>query len=208
MQVQALAKTQHVSFDGSEAGEGLSIFVSQPPTAVGRWRLTVKAITNQNTYTVGELYISPPTATAPAGRTSRMIGGAVVPGVTGWTVECLCLGDGTGAIPNEEMDIFLTSSKCCTAPIGASRVAERYSYLAGSSVAPVNIAMKPGQTITRISLFGLGGGGTAVINSTATITVPAGATVVFEPKAPIPQLASQVLAFTNINWVVEFLESA
>ncbi len=193
---------EEATYDGLDAGEGLAIFFSQNAGASARYRFLVKAITNQGPYEVGEFYSSPPNATVLPGRLSRMIAGAVCPGAKSWAVEVSCIA--LEAISPETAEIILTSSRCCTSPIGVTRVAERYNYRTVTTAG--NFTVLAGQRVTGIAAFGLTGGGTITIAGGATITVPAGVSVNLEPGAIIAPNA--VIAFANVDAVIEYLESA
>ncbi len=200
--VKALAKNQSVYLDDATLGEGLSIFFSQNPDDTMRWRLIVYAITDQSPQAVGEIFVSPPTATSPPGLPSRMVGAAVVPGVTGWRVECLCLGDLNGQLADTNSDIMIVSSKCCTAPVGLSRVGERYGIYSDNG-ATFGFTVLPGQTITRITGIATGAA-TIQIEGQPLIHIPNDAYITLEPKAPIVG----DITLTNLSWTIEFLESA
>ncbi len=205
MNIDSRDGTQFVSLDDEDSAEGLSIFFSQEGGAVSRFRVRVKARIDQGLYDVGEFYTSPPLATAPPGRLSRMVAAAVCPGAVGWALEInLITQPNQESIPEEVADIVLASSKCCTAPVGLSRVGERYQYAAGTGT--VNYSVLAGQKITGIGAIGLTGGGSIVINGGATILVPEGISANPEPKAPIPP--NSVIVFTNVDYAVEYLESA
>lgn len=203
MQLQARAGSQEVSFNGEGAGEGLAIFVSQDTNAVGRYRIVVKAITDQTTYTVGEIFVSPPTATDPHGLTSRMVAAAVCPGVTGWTVQVRCMN---AEIPDETLDIILTSSKCCTAPVGCTRVGERYLYHSGAASASTVYSVLPGQKILSWGVLSPSVAGSVTLGTGDTIPVPAGAGVSGEPRSAL--LIAESFTFVNVDWFIELAESA
>lgn len=209
MNINSKSGYQEFGLDGA-AGEGLSIFFSQDATAVVRYRVLVKARVGEGTIEVGEFYISPPiVAAAPAGRLSRMVAGAVCPGATSWSVEVSAVPNPDGSpIAEEVADIKLASSQCCTSPIGVTRVNERYGYVAGAAVAPTNVnrAVLAGQVITGIGAIGLPGDGFVKINGGNNIIVPSGISANPEPKAPIPPNA--VITFSNVDYVIEYLESA
>jgi len=190
-------------FDGAEAGEGLAIFFSQGPVDVGRYRFLVRAITSQGTYDMGEFYTSPPGATAIPGRLTRMVAGAVCPGATSWNVHVSCVPS-PETPADETAEVTLTSSKCCTAPIGVTRVAERYAYHAGSGTSTFTV--RAGMRVTGIAVVGLTGGGTITIAGGDAITVPVGVGMNLEPGGVIAPNSAIVL--TNVDWVIEYLESA
>lgn len=202
MRINSKAGTQSAAFDGSDAGEGLAIFLSQNGDAVSRYRILVKAMIGEGVYQVGTLYTSPPGATAIPGRLTRMVAAAVCPGATSWEVEILCAD---ADITPETADIVLASSRCFTSPVGVSRVSERYGYHAGTGVQ--SLGLFPGQTVTSIGAVGLTGGGTIIIEGGDTILVPAGVGIGLDPKALIGA-ANPAIAFNNVDWIVEFLESA
>ena len=193
---------EQASYDGADAGEGLAVFFSQNGNAVGRYRFLVKAKTSQGVFDIGEFYSSPPTATALPGRLSRMIAGAICPGATSWTVEVSCVP--SPEIPSDETaDIILTSSKCF-AQIGVTRVGERYAYHADSGTQ--NFTVLAGMKVTGIAAVALGGGGSVVIAGGNTITIPAGNSINLSPESVLAP--NSIIAFTNVDWVVEYLESA
>lgn len=207
MRINSRAGTQEAALDDAGSGEGLSIFFSQSGEAVGRYRVVVKAIIDQGIYDVGEFYISPPSATAVPGRLSRMVGGAVCPGATGWRVSVTPWNEVGNPPPlDETADIVLASSKCCTSPMGASRVNQRYGYIAGTNPATFAYLVLGGQTITGIAAIGLTGGGTIEIDGGDTIFVPEGISANPEPIAPIRPNA--LIVFDNVDYVIEYLESA
>lgn len=199
--------TQAATYDDADAGEGLAIFFSQGANDTGRWRLQILAKIDEGLIQVGEIYVSPPNSANPSGNLSRMVGGAVCPGARSWTVNVQCIPvDGDKPDPEETAEIILASSRCCTAPIGASRVNQRYAYKADGGAGPFNFIVLPGMTITGIGAIGLPGGGTVVISGGNTIDVPESISANPEPQAPIPP--NSVITFTNVDWVVEYLESA
>ncbi len=183
MRINSKARTQTATFDGSKAGEGLAIFLSQGGEDVSRYRFVVYAINSQMTLRVGEFFSSPPSATTPNAGLSRMVAFAVCPGVESWSVEITCADEN---VTPETADVTLLSSKCCTSPAGVHRVAERYIYFTNSVDAVLGIP--PGRTLTSFSAI-------------------AGATVTGTPGANFIGLTS--ITFTNVaSWFVEFLESA
>ena len=204
--------TEVVSYDDTEAGEGLAIFFGQNGDSVARYRFLVKAITDQGVFDVGECYSSPPLATPIPGRLTRMIAGAVCPGATSWSVEVSCVGsleDGSIIIPQDDTaEIILTSTKCFTSPIGVSRVSERYHFATGNSFGGTqDFTVLPGRVITGIAAYGLAGGGTITITDiSGTITVPDGVSVNLQPGGSIPP--NSLITLGNVDWVVEYLESA
>jgi hypothetical protein len=206
MRINSKLGTQHAALDDTDAGEGLSIFFSQDGPSVCRYRFVVKARIDEGLYDMGEFYSSPPLSTAlNPGRLSRMIAGAVCPGATGWSVEVSAVPI-AGEIAPETADIILASSRCCTGPVGTTRVNERYRYLTDQTAVPQNVTILAGQKVTGIAAIGLTGGGTVEINSGPTVTVPEGISFNFEPGASIPP--NSVIAFDNVDWVIELLESA
>jgi hypothetical protein len=215
MKVQAKAGATWARLDDSDAGEGLSIFFSQKSTDEVRWRLDVYAKLDTGAeLLVGWFYVSPPSATDPIGPVTRQVGAAVCPGAKTWSV-CASPALGSQVVVNETADISLNSSKCCTAPVGVTRVGERYGYLADSAAGITQFAnsLFPGRTITSIAAVGLVGGGSVQINSGPVITVPAGVGFNLEPGALIQKVdastgSSPVITMTNVVWVIEFLESA
>jgi hypothetical protein len=203
MRINSKAGTQYASFDGAGAGEGLAIFFSQNGNASARYRVLVQAMIGEGVYDVGEFYISPPIiTTAIPGRLSRMVASACCPGATSWTVEVSAV-PAPDTIPAETADIILASSRCY-APFGVYRVGERYDYNSGSGNA--NFVSLPGRRVTGIAGYGLGGGGSIQIPGRPLITVPAGISVALAPEASLLPNATVVL--TNLDWVVEYLESA
>ena len=206
MRINSKGNTQYAAFVGDGSGEGLAIFLSQNGRDVTRYRFLVMARIDEGTYQVGTFYSSPPNATAIPGRLSRMVAAAVCPGATSWSVEITAL-DISGSITPETSDVILTSSPCYSSPVGVSRVAERYGYFAGSAVAPQDMNVPAGQTVTRIQAVGLAGGGTFNLAGGVAVTVPAGVVVSLEPKAPVP-FGLAAIHFVNVDWTVEFLESA
>lgn len=209
MQVNSKGSVQFLGLDDTDSGEGLAIFFSQDGRATCRYRVLVKAKIDQGIYDVGEFFVSPPVVTAaPAGRLSRMVASAVCPGAIGWDLEISAVKPpGGGSIEEEVADVILASSKCCTSPVGVSRVGERYGYIGGNSPGITsNYSVLAGQRITRLTAVGLGGGGQVSVNGGNNIPVLAGTTLVLEPKAPVP--ANSVIAFNNVEYSLEFLESA
>lgn len=201
MRVNSGLGTQAVTYDDADAGEGLAIFFSQGANDTGRWRLQILARIDEGLIQVGEIYVSPPNSAKPSGNLSRVVGTAVCPGARSWTVNVQRVGEKPN--PEETADIILASSRCY-APFGASRSNERYKYHAGSG--NFNFTVLPGMTVTGIGAIGIGGGGTVVIDGGDTITVPANISANPEPKAPI--IPGAIIAFTSVDWVVEYLESA
>lgn len=206
--LNSMLGTQLVSLDDADSGEGLSVFFSQGGEATTRWRFVIKAKTDQGVFDVGEFYSSPPAATAIPGKLSRMIGGAVCPGAIGWDVEASCIKSAADEeITPETAEIVLISSKCCTAPIGASRVAERYAYVADASPSAIDtFRVLAGMRVTGIAAIGLTGGGTVTIAGGPTITIPDGISANLEPAASIAP--NSLIALTNVDWAIEYLESA
>lgn len=203
MRINSQLGTQHAALDDSDAGEGLAIFFSQDGPSVCRYRFVVKARIDQGTYDMGEFYSSPPLATAIPGRLSRMIAGAVCPGATGWSVEVSAVPVDDEIAP-ETADIVLASSRCCTAPVGVTRVAERYNYEAGSGTSTFTILA--GMKVTGIAAIGQAGGGTVVIAGGDSITVPSGTGINLAPESNLSP--NSVISFTDVDWVIEYLESA
>lgn len=209
MRINAKAGTQHATTEGGHPGEGLAVFFSQNPADVGRYRFSVSAITDQGTLLVGTFYSSPPSATSPTGQLTRMLAGAVIPGATGWAVDVACMNPATAG--DETADIILVSSKCCTGPIGVSRVNQRYLYYAGSAIpGPTTIQILAGQVIKSWAATAPGAIGAVTLNFVSTgntIIVPAGLSVSAEPGNQFLG-NSQSITFTNVDYFIEILESA
>lgn len=205
MKVQAKTGTTAARLDDSDSGEGLAIFFSQAKADTVRWRFDVYAKVDTGAeLLVGFFYVSPPSVTTPTGEVTRQVGAAVCPGAKSWTVM-VSPALGSQAVSNECADINLVSSKCCTAPVGVSRVGERYSYIA-SDVSPSFHTVLAGQVITRISAHGVGAGTIQIGSAGPLIRVANGADVVLEPKAPIQP--GTPITFTLVTYLIEYLESA
>lgn len=203
MRINSLAGVQRAAFDDADAGEGVAIFFSQNGDSVCRYRVLVQAMIDEGVYDMGEFYISPPLATARPGRLSRMVAGAVCPGATSWAVEVSAV-EADVPIPPETAEVILASSKCCTSPIGVTRVGERYNYKALNGTG--NFVVQPGMVVTGIATTGLSGGGTWSIAGGDSIAVPAGSSVNLAPEVPLSP--GSFIAFVNVDWVIEYLESA
>jgi hypothetical protein len=210
--VDSKSGTQLLGLDDSDCGNGLAIFVSQEPTATVRYRLRVKAKIDQGTYDMGEFFLSPPVVTAaPTGRLSRLVAVCTCPGAVGWSLEVKAIpgpDEDDSDIPEETADIVLSSSKCCGTQPGLVRVSERYGYIAGTAITPTvtNYSVLAGQKVTGIAAIGLTGGGTLTINGGNVILVNDGVSISLDPKADIPP--NGVIAFDNVIFALEFLESA
>lgn len=202
MQLDSKLNVQRATFDGSDAGEGLAIFFTQNGDSVCRWRFLVQAMIGEGVYDVGEFYSSPPLATARPGRLSRMVAGAVCPGATSWAVEVSAVPIDTEIAP-ETAEIILSSSRCY-AQVGVQRVGERYAYNANSGTQ--NFTVLAGMKITGIAAIGIGVGGTVTIAGGPVIAVPTGIAANIEPGASISP--NFVIAFTSVDWIVEYVESA
>lgn len=205
MRINSALDTQHATFDGSGGGEGLAIFFSQEGGAIARYRFQVSAITNDGTLQVGTFYSSPPNATIINGNLTRLLAIAVCPGAISWAVDIRRMVIGEGALSKETAEVTLASSKCCTGPAGVRRVDERFAYHAGAGAGTVTLLA--GQTVTGISAVGTGPGGTVIIGGGDTITVTTGIGMSLEPKGLISP-GVPAIAFTNVDWVIEYLESA
>lgn len=211
MKIQSKSGSQFAALDDDTAGEGLAIFLSQDSSDFQRYYIEVYAKTNSQESLVGYFYTSPPRCTTPGGPQSRQVGAAVCPGAQSWSVLIRGAIEGN---PPETSDITLTSSKCCTAPVGVSRVGERYRYDAGGGLGATSRVILPGQVVTKViaSARAAGPGTFDVGTGEAAIHVEAGHTYVLEPKAPLSvfDLAGAFLAlhFTDLDWVIEMKESA
>lgn len=207
MRINSKLGVQHATYDSETAGEGLAIFFSQNAGDVSRYRFQVKAITDQGTLQVGQFFVSPPGATTPTGPLTRMVAGAVCPGAKSWAVEISCADT---EITPETANVTLTSSKCCTAPVGVSRVGERYFYLAGNVLGgAVTLPIALGRKLTSWAVAASSGTNGAVqlsANNASIVTVPAGFTASAEPKAQFD--GAETITFTNVTYFAEFLESA
>jgi hypothetical protein len=205
MKILAGSKGQWCTLDDSDAGEGLAIFFGQSSKDIQYWKLDVYAtIDAGSNLLVGTIFVSPPTATSPAGPPTRQVGLAVCPGAKSWAVYASpVLATPAGQFTNESANIELVSSPCCTAPAGVSRVGQRYGVVAGTVAAAV-IDILPGQVVTRISATGTGAGSVQFQGEPA-IPVALNYTLILEPKAQIP---AKTITFANVSYVIEFLESA
>jgi hypothetical protein len=208
MKVQSQTKGAWCALDDESSGEGLAVFVGQSPTDSQRWRLDVYAHLDTGAdMLVGTIFVSPPSATVPVGQPTRQVLAAVCPGAKTWSVYA------SPVIPlgepgfDESINIELISSKCCTAPVGATRVNERYGYIAGDA-SPAGILIEAGMTVTQIRAHGVGAGTIEIAMGGAAplVRVANGADVSLFPKAPLPP--GTVITFTFTTWLVEFLESA
>lgn len=200
MRINSRARTQLATFDGLGAGEGLAIFLSQGPNDTARYRFTVKAMNSQMTLQVGEFYTSPPNATLPNGGLSRMVAAAICPGAESWAIEITCVNPSG----DETADVTLLSSKCCTSPVGVSRVGERYQYVAGTVT--TSFPVPPGRTVKSFGAIAGAVDGSVEVGPGDLINVPAGTSVQGTPGAAF--IGVTQLAFTNVSYFVEFLESA
>jgi hypothetical protein len=205
MRIFAKNAWQVATYDGLDAGEGLAIFFSQSSGDEQRYHFIVKAITDQDTLVVGQFFTSPPSATDPAGPLTRMVAAAVCPGAKSWTVEVKSGFDPSFTDhQNETADLVLTSSKCYTAPVGVTRVSERYAYRAGTSG---TLTIRSGQRIVSWSAIAIGGtAGSVTIGSGNTVVIPANSSVSAEPGSGL--LQQDNIVFVNCDWFVELLESA
>ena len=207
MRINSKLGTQAAFYSDDNAGEGLAVFFSQDGESECRYRFVVKARIDEGSYDVGEFYVSPPLATLQPGRLSRMVAGAVCPGATEWHVEITAIPSSEdGTIPPETANVVLASSRCCTAPVGVTRVSERYAYVASSNVGISAFTVRAGMKITGIAAIGLTGGGTITIAGGAAITVPEGISANLEPGTSIAP--NSIIAITNCDSVIEWLESA
>lgn len=202
MKIQSRTQGQWAQLEGSNPGEGLSVFIGQDATKDSqRWQFDVYAKLDTGAdMLVGTVFSSPPNSGVPAHPT-RQILAAVCPGAITWSVFVRAVG----TIFDESINIELASSKCCTAPVGVTRVSQRYGYKAGTGTASVDVLA--GQTVTGIAVFGLTGGGTLVLNGGATVTVPAGVGLNLSPEGRIP-FGVGVIAVANCDYTIEYLESA
>lgn len=205
MKIQAKGGYNCAFLDDGNAGESVSIFFSQSADDVTRWRLEVYAhLDTGSDLLVGTMFVSPPNATVVVGQLTRLVGIAVCPGAETWSVVANA-SEGAENANEETADLRLFSSRGYTAPAGLYRVGERYGYYAGvAGGAPVSQAILPGQTVTRVQAVGTAAGG---VSLGTLITVPNGTTLVLEPKALIPPSAT-AFSFLNVDWVIEYLESA
>lgn len=201
MRINSSGGTQEAALDDSDAGEGLAVFFSQNGQSTARYRFRVKAIVDGGVYDIGEFYSSPPILAAgtPAGRLSRMIGGAICPGATGWRVAVSC----ENGVEDDTADIVLSSSRCYGS-LGAYRVNERYQMAAGGVGGSYTVL--PGQTITGIAAVAVGAGTIEVGAGEDLISIPDGISANLAPESPI--LPGTVITFVNVEWVIEYKESA
>ncbi len=211
MRINSSKQVQHATFDGEKAGEGLAIFFSQGALDVARYRFQVSADVDQGTLQLGVFYSSPPSATTPTGPLTRAIAMAVCPGATGWSVDVLRVDvPAEGPLTQETANLILSSTKCCTAPVGVTRVGERYVYGAGDSLGGADTVVVPaGRVIKSWSAVASGGTDGAVQMPPAIgpiIAVPAGFSVSAEPGAAFIGIES--ILFTNVEYFIEYLEGA
>jgi len=175
MRINSKLGVQHATFDGCEAGEGLAIFFSQNADDVVRYRFLVKAMIGEGIYQVGIFYSSPPNIGGASGPLTRMIGGAVCPGATSWAVDVSAVDVGEGVTPETAEWCFLLS-RCFTAPIGVTRVNERYTYRASNGTATLQVLA--GQTLKSWGVVASQGvDGFVETDALPIITVPNGFTV-------------------------------
>ena len=210
MKVQAKGAPATVYLDDGDAGEGLSIFLSQDLESVTRWHFEVYAkLDNSSELFVGDFLTTPPDGTTPAGRPTRMVAFAVCPGAVNWSVIVYPEAGSEAAEP-EVCNVTLASSKCCTAPAGVTRVGERYSYRSGdtaSGSSGLTFTVLPGRVITSIGVIGKAPGGTVQLGiGNDVITVPTGMTLNLEPQAPMGP--GTVISFTDALWTIEYKDSA
>lgn len=196
----AEGNTQEFAYDGGDAGEGLAIFLGENFDSTARYEFLVEAITDQGKLQVGRFSTSPPGATTPAGSPTRMVAGAVCPGAKGWAVSVTPTNK-----QDQTAELILASSRCCTSPIGVSRVAERYIYISGPSAISTVYNVLPGQKILSWSALATADGSVA-LGTGSPIVVPAGASVSGEPMSGLLMIES--FTFVNCDWFIELLESA
>lgn len=208
MKLQAKAGAQFAALDDETAGEGLAIFFSQGLADIDRWKIEVYAkLSTGQELLVGFFFVSPPSATTPKGPPTRQVAAAVCPGAKSWSVVVSPVV-GSQAASTETADITLISSKCCTAPVGVTRVNERYIYRAGSAIpGPVALTIEAGKTIKSWSAIAAGtGAGSIQLGTGNTIPLPNGDSVSADPNIQLPD--TDTLTFTNVDYFVEMLESA
>ncbi len=194
------------SIDTEEAGESLSIFLSQQNDALARLRFEVYAILSSGgDLLVGSFFTSPPQATDPQGPPTRMVAYAVCPGAIGWVVYSSLAEPTVNKPGSESYGVDLGSSKGYSAPCGVYRVGQRYSYYAGATT-DTSYTVVPGQKILSWSATAPSADGTVVLGTGRTIQVPKGQSVQAEPGSGL--LMSESFIFTNVDWFIEFLESA
>lgn len=203
LRIRSKGGTQFGAFDG-DGGEGLAIFLTQKNTDVSRYRFNVIAKTSQGPLEVGVFFSSPPTCILPTGSPTRMVAGAVCPGAESWDVYVTCADQNPA---DETALVVLTSSKCCTSPIGVTRVSERYAYFAGKTPALSTFNVLPGMRILSWSAVASQGvDGSVDLGASPVIIVPSGFSVSGTPGQGL--FDTEAFSFTNCEWFIEYLESA
>ena len=193
------------AYDSEEAGESLAIFLSQTPGDSARLYFAVYAILSSGgQLLVGTFNSSPPIATDPQGQPTRLVAYASCPGAVGWTVRHGLAASYIGGV-HESYGVDLGSSKGIVSPSGVTRVNQRYNYAAGQTT-DTSYTVAPGQKILSWTAVAPSTAGSVQLGTGQVIQVPAGAAVQAEPGSGL--LAAENFTFTNVDWFIEYLESA
>jgi hypothetical protein len=114
--------------DPKGVGDSLSVHLSQEPRSTAVWTLQVFVHLQQGTFFLGQKTIPVLTAASVSARTVII---ANCPGATGWKVIATCPDD------NEEAQLTLDSSKCCSNAIGVELVEPGGSSIDVTIVGPL-----------------------------------------------------------------------
>lgn len=143
---------------------GLAVRFFQPSQSTAKWKVDLRAETDEGNYALGIFVVSPP---GPTGRLSRVVAIAQLPGAKRWKALVTL-------VPGTEYDageISLSVGLPNGAAPGLIRVSERFVYDATAASAAIPIA--EGETVLGWTAFAGPLGGILQIGTGSPIPIPA-----------------------------------
>ncbi len=203
MSERLVAAGTQLSIADLDGKGGLSIFVNQPKGSTAKWRFSVRCVTDEGEFFVGEFTITPPASNTDLVLT-RAVGVANMPGAKEWSIF-VDLADGA----QDGATASLAVGCCCGNEPGVSRVGERYKYYTGTAA---TVTLGPDEQVIGWSAFAIAAGATVTIAAGSTsgggaIPVPVGGAVSGNPAGSLTGIHTLAFAGTS-GYLVEVLESA
>jgi hypothetical protein len=190
------------TLDG-ERGEGLTIFLSQPPGSTARYTFRVRARTDQGLCEVGTFTSCPPRN---GSALTRAIAMAACPGVREWTVDISPAPAVVGLVADPDESSMWLSAGCCAGIVGVERISERAKYYTGAAGV---VTLLPGEEVVAFSTSASGAGATVIVSApdNGPIPVPVGGGVQGTFGGLLKGPATLTFAGTD-SYLVEVAESA
>ncbi len=200
-------KTVQLTVEDADCKGGLAIALTQTPVSgaalTSRYRVEVRAKTDDGMFIVGSFSTCPPVLGSPP---TRVVAMASCPGALSWILYVTPYKIGIGADDFGDLSgmIHAMAGEPGGQLPGVIRVGERPKYYSGTGVGAVGL--QPGERVVGWSAFATGAVGTVTIDGGTPIPIPNGGGVAGNGGG---LLVGSTFVFTNTaGWLIEVAESA